>query len=364
MEFQTAYETAKGDLRASPDQLQELDILWLIRNGAGSYVYAELPQEVRDGYEARLTAFLGEDSSIDAIDSMEKAREVAFELFSGRRSNLGLSRSILHLNHMLHVAEEADLATIQYVMRNVRQKQWEYYKNHGFLKENSDHPIPPYTVDPLKNRDVEVVIVGGEQLIQSFMDGESNGAYFDDEFPGLRVILRKKDDPDFVQKALDSAQKHFDEAVILVASVAEKYLVPIASSNDFKLYPEALTSLNIRHTVNVPYSPAHALETKDVFAPLQGKPNYKTMYIGPDANPHKDAITRLIDTPAKDFILPDIPRLHLDPPPEDAPESGWKTYATGAAVILGVFFAYKYVVRPNYPKLIEWWNTRKASANA
>lgn len=357
IEFEKAFQLTHNELQVSAEQLRELDILWLTYNGAERYVYEDLPKEVREGYEARLAEFLGDDAAIDVIDSMEKAREVAFDLFSRRRT-LGKSRSVSHLNHMLHVAEEADLATIQYVMHNVRQKQREYYKNHGFLKESSDyHPIPPHTVDPLNKREVEVIIVGGKQLIQSFTNEESNGAYFDDEFPGLRVILRKKDDPDFVQKALDSAQKHFDEAVILVASVAEKYLVPIASSNDFKLYPEALTSLNIRHTVNVPYSPACPLETKNLFAPNR-QTNYLALYIGPDANPHKKTITRLINTPAKDFTLPILHHLHLDPPPEN----GWKTYAIGAMAIFGVFLAYKYVVRPNYPKLVEWWNARKTAA--
>ena len=39
----------------------------------------------------------------------------------------------------------------------------------------------------------------------------------------------------------------------------------------------------------------------------------------------------------------------------------WETLAKGAAVILGLFLAYKYVVRPYYPKVIEWWNKNRAA---
>ena len=58
--------------------------------------------------------------------------------------------------------------------------------------------------------------------------------------------------------------------------------------------------------------------------------------------------------------------VHDGAPVEDAPAHQDEpvdlgTYAKGAVIILGLFLAYKYVVKPNYPKLVEWWNARKAA---
>ena len=80
---------------------------------------------------------------------------------------------------------------------------------------------------------------------------------------------------------------------------------------------------------------------------------------------HGETISRLLTTQIDDtFTPPDLPpiALRIPNPPQDPEVTQWTTYTKGAAVIFGLFLTYKYVIRPNYPKLEEWWNRRQSPA--
>ncbi len=367
--FDEAFQETRAELPLTEEQLQQLDILWYTRHGIKGTNYESLSEEVRLGFEGKLNAFLGDDTQIDAIDTMEKARGVAFELFSGKRC-IDSSRFIPHMNHFLYVGAEGDIASIKYVMHSLRERQKEHFKKNGFLRESSTLPIPTHPIDPLKNKQIEIVIAGGKRLLQTFRERTSNGSRFYGEQAGIQVSIKKHatwqlELTSQVEEARRWAQAHCDEAVMLVATVSEKYLVESAHGKA-TLYPEALDSLRIYHTIQVPYCPTKPLATKDLFLTLKRTNEWRKMYLDLISNQlHGETISRLLTTQIDDtFTPPDLPpiALRIPNPPQDPEVTQWTTYAKGAAVILGLFLTYKYVIRPNYPKLEEWWNRRQSPA--
>jgi len=59
--------------------------------------------------------------------------------------------------------------------------------------------------------------------------------------------------------------------------------------------------------------------------------------------------------------MEEVPAPYMSRPSDEAgtKESDWGVIAKGAALVLCLFLAYKYVVRPYYPRVVEWWNRAK-----
>lgn len=325
---------AFGDVSSDILETKELNVIqFLYTNRCGvNERFIDAPVKVQ--FTAALLTFLGDADVIDTIDSMQKAKDVASMLFAGRR-NIPDSVYAKHLARLIQVIDkDADLPLIQTVMHKVREAQEAYFTKHGFALREKAYPEVD---DGLGFVDaVEVVIPFARRAFEGFQakfKGADGSYYNGSEKPGIPVHLVSANvaEAQLQQEARVMAHRHYDDPVLVKAKVPEDFIV------EGVMLASALDEMEDIEIVPLEKGNVDFIAREDL-APL---------YPGVDAS----VITQL------DALLFE----KVVPPRDPDPVQGWsetqKKLAKAAVAVIAGFLLYKYVAKPLYPKIKDWWYT-------
>lgn len=323
--FPTFGDMAEGVLEAR--EMTAIQILYAKRCG----VDGRTPRPIQQAFQAGLFQFLGNADVIDTIDSTQKAKDVASILFAGRR-NISDSVYAKHLARLIQVIDkDADLPLIQQVMRKFREAQEVYFTRHGFALREKAYP----EANGLGFDDaVEVVIPFAQRAFEGFQAKfkGADGSYFNgSEKPGIPVHLVSANvaEAQLQQEARMMAHRHYDDPVLVKAKVPEDFIV------DGVMLASALDDMTEIAVVPLEKGNVDFIAREDL-APL---------YPGVDAS----VISQL------DALLFE----KVVPPRDPDPVQGWsetqKKLAKAVVAVIAGFLLYKYVAKPLYPKIKDWW---------
>lgn len=318
-----------GDVLA-PKEMNAIQILYTKRCG----VNARTPQPIQHAFQAGLFQFLGDADVIDTIDSMQKAKDVASMLFAGRR-NIPDNVYAKHLARLIQVIDkDGDLPLIQRVMHKLREAQEVYFTRHGFALREKAYPEVD---DGLGVEEVvEVVIPFARRAFEGFQakfKGADGSYYNGNEKPGIPVHLVSANvaEAQLQQEARMMAHRHYDDPVLVKAKVPEDFIV------EGVMLASALDEMEDIEIVSLEKGNVDFIAREDL-APL---------YPGVDAS----VISQL------DALLFE----KVVPPRDPDPVQGWsetqKKLAKAAVAVIAGFLLYKYVAKPLYPKIKDWWYT-------
>jgi len=334
-EAQTLFERffpTFGDMAGDvlvPKEMNAIQILYTKRCG----VDARTPQPIQQAFQVGLFQFLGDADVIDTIDTMQKAKDVASMLFAGRR-NIPDNVYAKHLARLIQVVDkDGDLPLIQRVMHKLREAQEAYFTRHGFALREKAYP----EANGLGFDDaVEVVIPFARRAFEGFQakfKGADGSYYNGSEKPGIPVHLVSANvaEAQLQQEARMMAHRHYDDPVLVKAKVPENFIV------EGVMLASALDEMEDIEIVPLEKGNVDFIAREDL-APL---------YPGVDAS----VITQL------DALLFE----KVVPPRDPDPVQGWsetqKKLAKAAVAVIAGFLLYKYVAKPLYPKIKDWWYT-------
>ena len=195
------------------DQQNEIEVLYAVAAG----VEQDDSAQVKLAFKARLEVFLGDESQIDSIDTVKKAKNVAFALFGGVRQ-LEVIPPVKHLTHLLYVAEDGDVDVIKGVMHRLRTFQEAYFTENGF--GDNQAVIPGAYEEEWGMAMVDVWVATGRRCYESYVAGNADGrALFG--LNELGMVVDTQNYPLILNaKANVVAQDNFDDPVIVKIQVS------------------------------------------------------------------------------------------------------------------------------------------------
>ena len=315
-------EMDRGKL--SEKQFQGICLLIAMRQGLSADM---------DGFELALTHFLGGPDQIDEVDSLEKAKDVAYALFAGPRYLEGPYSK--HLARLVQVGKDGDNDLIQLVMLRLRKAQVAEFTTKGFALRLK---LPAEEVLDAGEETVEVSIPFGSRAFEALKAGEIGKIGYNGG-PSAKIPVYtegQKTAEQLQQEAIQGAGMHFDDPIILTGQIARGLIVDGRIS-----YHEDIQDFS---STEVPLGEVVALEREELAA------------LYPDTG--HDLLQRLGNLLFKEEVQPPP---HIPQQPESYSDST-KKLTRAAVVFLAGFLFYKYVGRDLYTKGKEWWYAKPKPA--
>jgi len=210
------------------DQQRDIQVLYAAR--CGTLAYEEMNFGVKvdhviSAVELKLKEFLGFEAQaqINTVTTIEKAKAVAFALFTGPRALL--KSSLWEKLSLLLDQDTQDFGVIKGVMRKMVEEQKTELLRSGFLLRFKGHPEQNLT--PSKNR-VKVVFPYGRGAFQMFQEGKTDGSFFNGtELSGIPIHLSSEQMKNFQleDEAMDIARRTFDDPIVVTAQVPQNLIV-------------------------------------------------------------------------------------------------------------------------------------------
>jgi len=318
--FRDVYKT-----KLDANQQKEIEVLIAVAAGVDEDDSAQIKQAFRE----RLEVFLGDESQIDSIDTVEKAKDVAFTLFGGVRQ-IEENSPAIHLAHLLYVGNDGDVDVIKGVMHRLRALQMVHFTGNGFGDEQAVIP-GDYEDEWREDTMVDVWVATGRRCYESYIAGKADGrALFGLDELGM-VVDTQEDQVTLKETAKIVARDNFDDPIVLKIQVMEKYI--LEDEDEKRVFIESTGPFSVVEQVSVPFV-------------IKSLPRENLSECYPDLSPE---LIRRMET-----LLFDAEPLFPVPQPEGGGEYG-KKIVKAALFLIGAFALYKYALRPLFFRAREWW---------